>query len=169
MKKILSIFCLFCLLTTVISANNEVENIVKEIRKEFTNTNNEKKYTVKTIQGEGDFYTEFYIKDKKIKKIIFYHMSVSQDTVDEYYIEDDKIYFLYSTLKTHFLDEYGKEIKKAKLEEKRYYFDKNQELIRYIGPDKKIYNKGSIPQEHINEGEKYKVILEEDFLKNKVM
>lgn len=169
MKKTLSIFCLFCLLTTAISANNEVENVVKEIRKEFTNTNSEKKYTVKTIQGEGDFYTEFYIKDKKIKKIIFYYMNVSQDVVDEYYIKNDKIYFLYSKLKTYFRNEYGKEIKKAELEEKRYYFDKNQELIRYIGPDKKIYNRGSIPQKYINEGENYKVILEEDFLKNKVM
>lgn len=169
MKKILSIFCFFCLFTINIFANNEVEKTVKEIRKEFTNTNAEKKYTVKTIQGEGDFYTEFYIKNKKIKKIVFYYMNVSQDIIDEYYIKDNKIYFLYSTLKTHFLDDYGKKIKKSKLEEKRYYFDKNQELIRYIDPDKKIYNKGSIPQEYINEGENYKVILEEDLLKNKVM
>ncbi|WP_022819053.1 hypothetical protein [Fusobacterium russii] len=169
MKKMLSILCLFCLFAVNIFANNEVEKIVKEIRKEFTNTNAEKKYTVKTIQGEGDFYTEFYIKNKKIKKIIFYYMSVSQDTVDEYYVKDDKIYFLYSTLKTHFLDDYGKEIKKAKLKEKRYYFDKNQELIRYIGPDKKIHNKGSIPEEYIDDAENYKTILKEDFLKNKVI
>ncbi|MDO4690158.1 MAG: hypothetical protein Q4A58_02560 [Fusobacterium sp.] len=96
-------------------------------------------------------------------------MNVSQDIVDEYYIKDYKIYFLYSTLKTHFLDDYGKEIKKAKLEEKRYYFDKNQELIRYIGPDKKVYDKDSIPKDYINEAENYKTILKEDFLKNKVI
>lgn len=156
MKKILSMFCLFLLFTTCIFANDKVERTVKKIREEFTKTNSEKKYTVKTIPGEGDFYTEFYIKDKKVKKIVFFHMSVMQDNHQEYYIKDNKLYFLFLTTKTYSLDEHGNNIKKPTVEEKRYYFDRNEELIRYIGPNKKIFDKGSIPTKYIEEAEMYK-------------
>lgn len=164
MKKILTMFCLFLLFATSVFANDEVENAVKKIREEFTKTNSEKKYTVKSVPGEGDFYTEFYIKDKKVKKIVFFHMSVMQDNQQEYYIKDNKLYFLFLTIKTYSLDEHGNNIKKPTVEEKRYYFDENEKLIRYIGPNKKIFNKGSIPKEYIEEAEMYRE-NKVDFLK----
>ena len=40
----------------------------------------------------------------------------------------------------------------GKTEEKRYYFDKDGTLIRYIENDK-IYDKGNIPQEYEEQAE----------------
>ena len=82
-------------------------------------------------------------KNGKLKKVIEF-ISLNSDTLvltTEYYISNDKVFFVYDIFKEH-----------EKKEEKRYYFDKDGTLIRYIENDK-IYDKGDIPQEYEEQAE----------------
>lgn len=142
MKKIIFIVCVF-LLSINIFANTDVTKQVEKIREEFTKINSEKKYKVETYDApDGTAYT-YYKKNGKLKKVIEF-ISLNSDTLvltTEYYISNDKVFFVYDIFKEH-----------EKKEEKRYYFDKDGTLIRYIENDK-IYDKGNIPQKYEEQAE----------------
>ena len=88
---------------------------------------------------------EYYTKNGELKKVIR-HLSIPiKDVITEYYLNDDKVFFVYSSDTMYEMDENGMpDYKKFKKIEKRYYFNK-ENLIRYI-ENGKIYDKGNIPK-----------------------
>ena len=138
MKKIIFIMCMF-LLSINIFAKTNVEKKVEKIREEFVKINSEKKYKVKTYDApNGTAYT-YYKKNGKLKKVVKFDDTLV--STKEYYINNDDVFFVYDISKED-----------GKTEEKRYYFDKDGTLIRYIENDK-IYDKGNIPQEYEEQAE----------------
>ena len=130
--------CMF-LFSINIFAKTNVEKKVEKIREEFVKINSEKKYKVKTYKApDGTVYT-YYKKNGKLKKVVEF-VSLN-DTTKEYYIDNDDVFFVYDISKED-----------GKKEEKRYYFDKDGTLIRYIENDK-IYDKGNIPEEYEGQAE----------------
>lgn len=81
----------------------------------------------------------------RFKKVVKYLSIPIKELTTEYYLNNDEVFFIYSFNKVYEMDENAiPDFKKFKKTEKRYYFDNNGTLIRYI-EDGKIYNKGYIP------------------------
>ena len=145
MKKINFIILIF-LMSINIFAKTGVEKQVEKIREEFTKINSEKNYKVESIYDvSGEILMEYYTKNGELKKVIR-HLSIPiKDVITEYYLNDDKVFFVYSSDTMYEMDENGMpDYKKFKKIEKRYYFNK-ENLIRYI-ENGKIYDKGNIPK-----------------------
>ena len=145
MKKINFIILIF-LMSINIFAKTGVEKQVQKIREEFTKINLEKNYKVESIYDvSGEILMEYYTKNGELKKVIR-HLSIPiKDVIMEYYLNDDKVFFVYSSDTMYEMDENGMpDYKKFKKIEKRYYFNK-ENLIRYI-ENGKIYDKGNIPK-----------------------
>ena len=145
MKKINFIILIF-LMSINIFAKTGVEKQVQKIREEFTKINLEKNYKVESIYDvSGEILMEYYTKNGELKKVIR-HLSIPiKDVITEYYLNDDKVFFVYSSDTMYEMDENGMpDYKKFKKIEKRYYFNK-ENLIRYI-ENGKIYDKGNIPK-----------------------
>lgn len=138
MKKIIFIMCMF-LLSINIFAKTNVEKKVEKIREEFVKINSEKKYKVKTYDAPDGIAYTYYKKNGKLKKVVEFDDTLV--STKEYYINNDDVFFVYDISKED-----------GKTEEKRYYFDKDGTLIRYIENDK-IYDKGNIPQEYEEQAE----------------
>ena len=145
MKKM--IFTILLLIISInIFAKTGVEKQVQKIREEFTKINLEKNYKVESIYDvSGEILMEYYTKNGELKKVIR-HLSIPiKDVITEYYLNDDKVFFVYSSDTMYEMDEDGMpDYKKFKKIEKRYYFNK-ENLIRYI-ENGKIYDKGNIPK-----------------------
>ena len=148
MKKIIFIVCVF-LLSINIFAKTNVEKQVEKIREEFTNINSEQNYKVETVDGPGsEMSTEYYRKNGELKKVVEYVNIPISDYTMQYYINDDKVFFAYETTVEYKTKNNGMiDEKKFKKTEKRYYFDDDGTLIRYI-ENNKIYNKGNIPKKY---------------------
>ena len=145
MKKIIFIIYVF-LFSINIFAKTGVEKQVQKIREEFTKINSEKNYKVESIYDvSGEILMEYYRKNGELKKVIR-HLSIPiKDVITEYYLNDDKVFFVYSSDTMYEMDENGMpDYKKFKKIEKRYYFNK-ENLIRYI-ENGKIYDKANIPE-----------------------
>ena len=145
MKKINFIILIF-LMSINIFAKTGVEKQAQKIREEFTKINLEKNYKVESIYDvSGEILMEYYTKNGELKKVIR-HLSIPiKDVITEYYLNDDKVFFVYSSDTMYEMDENGMpDYKKFKKIEKRYYFNK-ENLIRYI-ENGKIYDKGNIPK-----------------------
>ena len=130
--------CMF-LLSINIFAKTNVEKKVEKIREEFVKINSEKKYKVKTYDAPDGIAYTYYKKNGKLKKVVEFDDTLV--STKEYYINNDDVFFVYDISKED-----------GKTEEKRYYFDKDGTLIRYIENDK-IYDKGNIPQEYEEQAE----------------
>ena len=145
MKKINFIILIFLMSINIFSKTG-VEKQVQKIREEFTKINLEKNYKVESIYDvSGEILMEYYTKNGELKKVIR-HLSIPiKDVITEYYLNDDKVFFVYSSDTMYEMDENGMpDYKKFKKIEKRYYFNK-ENLIRYI-ENGKIYDKGNIPK-----------------------
>jgi len=127
------------LLSINIFAKTNVEKKVEKIREEFVKINSEKKYKVKTYDAPDGIAYTYYKKNGKLKKVVEFDDTLV--STKEYYINNDDVFFVYDISKED-----------GKTEEKRYYFDKDGTLIRYIENDK-IYDKGNIPQEYEEQAE----------------
>ncbi len=148
MKKINFIILIF-LMSINIFAKTGVEKQVQKIREEFTKINSEQNYKVETVDGPGsEMSTEYYRKNRELKKVVEYVNIPISDYTMQYYINDDKVFFAYETTVEYKTKNNGMiDEKKFKKTEKRYYFDDDGTLIRYI-ENNKIYNKGNIPKKY---------------------
>ena len=148
MKKIIFIICMF-LLSINIFANTDVTKQVEKIREEFTKINSEKNYKVENVEGPGsEKFTEYYRKNKQLKKVVEYYNIPSAVTTIQYYLKGNEVFFVYEVEERYKQKETGEDIKIGETQ-RRYYFDKGN-LIRYI-EDGKIYDKGKIPKKYIED------------------
>jgi len=138
------------------SASN-IENRVAQIRKDFMSTNATKNYAIREAD-DSDRSTEggivkYYSQNGIVKKIVVEHYGESWNGLTEYYIKNGKVYFIFDKTEKYNVPYYVNadwykrdnmkvgevfDSRKSKISEKRYYFDENMKLIRYVGENKKI-------------------------------
>lgn len=149
----LALFTLF--LASNIGNATPTKIIIDEIRKEKSITDKEK---LKVVKKEIHESTEggirkYYYKGNALKKIIEEHYGEGGKLYRELYIKNNRIYFIYSMYtiyNSHILSPKFNE-KKSKIEEERYYFNKQGVLIRYIDENNKIHeNRDFLNQKYLD-------------------
>ena len=149
------------LVSLVSFGNVNVESKIAQIRKDYKSTNDIKNYIVKEIEDDEQSIEggviRYYFQNGIVKKIITEYFGETWRGTTEYYIKNGKVYFIFDKSEKYNVLYYvdskwykENEIKngevfdkrKSKFSEKRYYFDENEKLIRYIGENKKIVENG---------------------------
>ena len=145
------------LVSLVSFGNVNVESKIAQIRKDYASTNAIKNYIVKQIEDdeqsiEGGI-VKYYSQNGIVKKIVVEHYGESWNGLTEYYIKNGKVYFIFDKTEKYNVPYYVNadwykrdnmkvgevfDSRKSKISEKRYYFDENMKLIRYVGENKKI-------------------------------
>ena len=145
------------LISCIVFGDSNIENKIAHIKKDYASTNAVKNYVVKEIEDSEKStdggVIKYYFQNGTIKKIITEYYSESWNSLTEYYIKNGKVYFIYDRTQKYNVPYYINanwykennlkigEIfnsKKSKITEKRYYFDENEKLIRYISRNKII-------------------------------
>ena len=147
MNFLLFMLCLFSF-NIVMNGATKVNSVVQEIRNEKDRTDKEKLVVRKEEVDDGPVgEVSYYYKGNVLKKIVSYFYFETGNEYREYYIKNDKVYFIYEkmTHTEHIIkvmptgESVWKENPKVLgISEKRYYFDENMKLIRYVGENKKI-------------------------------
>ena len=122
------------LVSLVSFGNINVESKIDQIRKDYASTNAIKNYIVKEIEDDEQSIEggviRYYFQNGIVKKIITEYFGETWRGTTEYYVKNGKVYFI--------IDKTEKYNVPYKISEKRYYFDENMKLIRYVGENKKI-------------------------------
>lgn len=149
MKKII-LTILLLIVSINVFAKTDVERQVEQIREEFTKINSEKNYKIEDaeLSNQGNTVVMCYKKSDELKKIIVSLDATLENYHFEYYLKNNKVFFIYESKNDFKMKEDGTfDEKSLRKTEKRYYFDENKTLIRYI-ENGKIYDKGNIPQKY---------------------
>ena len=161
MKTLRKIAVLFILTNLINFGASDIEGKIAQIRKDFSSTNAVKNYVIKEVedpdQSTDGGVVKYYLQDGVVKKIVAEYFGESGNNLTEYYIKNGKVYFIFDKTEKYNVPYYvdskwykENEIKngeifdkrKSKFFEKRYYFDENEKLIRYIDENKKIFENG---------------------------
>ncbi len=134
--KILLIF----VMSSILNFSYSVSEIVSQIGKDYEATNKIKNFSIKSILNEGasseGVEIKYYSKNGEIRKIVATYYGESGKRPIEYYLKNNKVYFIYDVILYYDGILTGKVAKK---EEKRYYFDPDGILVRYIDENKITY------------------------------
>ena len=141
--------------------NVDIEKVIEKINQEVKKTDKDKtlKKKVKTIKDTGkentkggrSEYTSYNNKNKELRKFTVKHFAETGRLIQEFYIKNDRIYYLYQKKMTYnrpvgWTKAKAKEsgdteyfdLKKSKNEEAKYYFDFDENLVRFISEDGSI-------------------------------
>lgn len=143
MKKLLVLAVFFINLIGLGAANSE---IISQIRRDYAKANAEKNYKIEKqsleVQTTGGGERVIYSKNGEIRKIIVVYYGEIGKTIEEFYIKNNRPYFLLATTFYYNMEEYAlgncTEMKISKKEYERYYFDPQGNLIRYVDTENKI-------------------------------
>lgn len=134
MKKICSFLCLFSILTFN-SYSTTNDEIIAQIKKDFSKIKSENNFNMKSNGIEKIQANSFSsIQENNLQKIIFNNYNNGETSIKEYFLKDNVIKFIGT-----------KNIKDKTEENREYYFDNEQKLIRYIDENKKNYDNNDIP------------------------
>ena len=144
MKKIINVLlfvlCIF-LFNVIASASNKVNLTVEEIRNEKARTDKEKLTVRKQEMDEADGIGEvsYYYKGNVLKKIVSHRYFETGEEYREYYIKNNRVYFVYEKLtsKEHVI--WTENPKVLGIYETRYYFESNKKIVRYVDEDGNIH------------------------------
>lgn len=141
------------LVSLVSFGNVNVESKIAQIRKDYKSTNAIKNYIVKEIEDDEQSIIRYYFQNGIVKKIITEYFGETWRGTTEYYVKNGKVYFIFDKTEKYNVPYYVNadwykrdnmkvgevfDSRKSKISEKRYYFDENMKLIRYVGENKKI-------------------------------
>lgn len=166
-----NILLLLFLAMGTLSFAKSTSQTVEQIIKDHHATNNYKNYEVTTADdndksSEGGVI-EYYSRNGELKKVVTKYYGESGKSITEYYVKNNNVYFVYDADYHYNVPSYIDKTfdkKKTEIKEKRYYFDSDGNLIRYIDENKKIIEdkkKLHYIQEEIHKN------IEEVLLKNK--
>lgn len=163
MKKInfkIIIIIIFTSIFFVSFGTASKQNIIEGIRKEKEATD-KLKMRVKVVE-DMDISTEggelkYYYYDNTLKKIVALLYYETGILYSEYYIKDNKVYFIYEKRTMREQWSSSEKPKILKIEETRYYLDGNKKVIRYIDEKGKIHESGPVFNEKAEELKKYKL------------
>ncbi|MDO5088517.1 MAG: hypothetical protein Q4D53_01915 [Leptotrichiaceae bacterium] len=151
--------------TTAVKKRNivsgDIEKIIRETEKEVIKTDKDKTLR-KKIKSDGkkeSEYISYYNKNKEMKKFTVRHFAETGRLIQEFYIKDGKIYYLYQKKITYnrpvgWTEKKAKEsgdteyfdLKKSKTEEAKYYFDFDENLVRLVSEDGEVNDNQEILQ-----------------------
>ena len=157
MKTFRKIAILFLLVSLMNFGASNIEGKIAQIRKEFASTNAMKNYVIKEVedpeQSTDGGIVKYFSQNGIVKKIVVEHFGESWNSLTEYYVKNGKVYFIFDKTEKYNVPYYVNadwykrdnmkvgevfDSRKSKISEKRYYFDENMKLIRYVGENKKI-------------------------------
>ena len=157
MKTLRKIAVLFILTNLINFGASDIEGKIVQIREDFSSTNAVKNYVIKEVedseQSTDSGVVKYYLQDGVVKKIVAEYFGESGNNLTEYYIKNGKVYFIFDKTEKYNVPYYVNadwykrdnmkvgevfDSRKSKISEKRYYFDENMKLIRYVGENKKI-------------------------------
>ena len=133
---------MFFSFNTAVYAVAKVNPVIQEIRNEKDGTDKERLTVRKEEVDDGAIgEVSYYYKGNVLKKIVSHLYFETGNEYREYYIKNDKVYFIYEKM-THIehiikVMPTGESVWKENpkvlgISEKRYYFDSNGEIVRYI-------------------------------------
>jgi hypothetical protein len=153
MKTKLTVLIIFAISSCI---GQSIDDRIKEIRKEYSIINNYQNLSTDSIDLLGESTESGYLKTfkdskGKLRKIIAVFYSETGKGTEEFYIQNDKLIFVFIqrcdyNRPIYWDDKLAKENRdsvvfdynKSKISENRYYFDDNEKLIQWIDKDKKI-------------------------------
>ena len=168
------VYAMFFLFNTAVYAVAKVNPVIKKIRNEKDRTDKEKLTVRKEEVDDGAIgEVSYYYKGNVLKKIVSYFDFETGNEYREYYIKNDKVYFIYEkmTHTEHIIKvmSTGESVRKENpkvlgISEKRYYFDSNGEIVRYIDEKGNIHENDS----QMTEADKEIRLYKPSFLGNRL-
>lgn len=168
MKKIINfvlfVLCLFSF-NIVVNAVDKVNPVVQEIRNEKDKTDKEKLVVRKEEVDDGPVgEVSYYYKGNILKKIGSHLYFETGNEYREYYIKNNRVYFIYSKLTSTEHVIWTDNPKVLGIYETRYYFDSNGKIVRYVDEDGKIHENDADMREADEEIRRFKL----NFLGNRL-
>lgn len=168
MKKIMNfVLLMLCLFSCNIAVNAaaKVNSVVQEIRNEKDRTDKEKLTVRKEEVDDGPVgEVSYYYKGNILKKIVSHLYFETGNEYREYYIKNNRIYFIYSKLTSTEHVIWTDNPKVLGIYETRYYFDSNGKIVRYVDENGKIHENNQKMKEADQEIRRFKL----NFLGNRL-
>ena len=160
MKKIMNILlfmlCLFSF-NIVMNGATKVNSVVQEIRNEKDRTDKEKLVVRKEEVDDGPVgEVSYYYKGNVLKKIVSHLYFETGNEYREYYIKNNRVYFIYQKLTATEHVIWTDNPKVLGIYETRYYFDSNGNIVRYVDSNGNIHENNSQMREADKEIRLYK-------------
>ena len=168
MKKIMNfVLLMLCLFSCNIAVNAaaKVNSVVQEIRNEKDRTDKEKLVVRKEEVDDGSVGgVSYYYKGSILKKIVSHLYFETGNEYREYYIKNNRVYFIYSKLTSTEHVIWTDNPKVLGIYETRYYFDSNGKIVRYVDEKGNIHENDSQMREEDEEIRRFKL----NFLGNRL-
>ena len=160
MKKIMNfVLLMLCIFSCniVVNAATRENSVVQEIRNEKDRTDKEKLVVRKEEVDDGSVgEVSYYYKGNILKKIVSHLYFETGNEYREYYIKNDKVYFIYSKLTSTEHIIWTDNSKVLAIFKLRYYFDSNGKIVRYVDEDGKIHENDADMREADKKLKEYK-------------
>ena len=168
MKKIMNfllfMLCLFSF-NIVMNGATKVNSVVQEIRNEKDRTDKEKLVVRKEEVDDGAIgEVSYYYKGNVLKKIVSHLYFETGNEYKEYYIKNNRVYFIYSKLTSTEHVIWTDNPKVLGIYETRYYFDSNGKIVRYVDEKGNIHENNQKMKEADQEIRRFKL----NFLGNRL-
>ena len=160
MKKIINfllfMLCLFSF-NIVMNGATKVNSVVQEIRNEKDKTDKEKLVVRKEEVDDGPVgEVSYYYKGNVLKKIVSHLYFETGNEYREYYIKNNRVYFIYQKLTATEHVIWTDNPKVLGIYETRYYFDSNGKIVRYVDEKGNIHENNSQMREADKKLKEYK-------------
>ena len=160
MKKIMNfllfMLCLFSF-NIVMNGATKVNSVVQEIRNEKDRTDKEKLVVRKEEVDDGPVgEVSYYYKGNVLKKIVSHLYFETGNEYREYYIKNNRVYFIYQKLTATEHVIWTDNPKVLGIYETRYYFDSNGKIVRYVDEKGNIHENNSQMREAEKKLREYK-------------
>ncbi|WP_271769914.1 hypothetical protein [Aquimarina algiphila] len=140
------------------------QEIISDIREKFGAINyniNSYKKVKKDLSGESTEGGELegYFKNVELKKIITSYYGEMGKLIEEYYLWNDQLFFVFTQAYSYNMPMYMEDSKVIKINENRYYFY-NDKLIRWLDSQKEKVIKSNFAKKEIEILQKTKKLKE---------
>ena len=168
MKKIMNfVLLMLCIFSCniVVNAATRENSVVQEIRNEKDRTDKEKLIVRKEEVDDGAIgEVSYYYKGNILKKIVSHLYFETGNEYREYYIKNNRVYFVYQKLTATEHVIWTDNPKVFGIYETRYYFDSNGKIVRYVDEKGNIHENDSQMREADEEIRRFKL----NFLGNRL-
>ena len=156
MNFLLFMLCLFSF-NIVMNGATKVNSVVQEIRNEKDRTDKEKLVVRKEEVDDGPVgKASYYYKGNVLKKIVSHLYFETGNEYREYYIKNNRVYFIYQKLTATEHVIWTDNPKVLGIYETRYYFDSNGKIVRYVDEKGNIHENDSQMREADKKLKEYK-------------
>ena len=152
-------YCLWYVFSfnTAVYAVAKVNPVIQEIRNEKDGTDKERLTVRKEEVDDGAIgEVSYYYKGNVLKKIVSHLYFETGNEYREYYIKNNRVYFVYQKLTATEHIIWTDNSKILAIYKLRYYFDSNGKIVRYVDEDGKIHENDADMREADKKLKEYK-------------